>query len=113
VSGIRRRGLLLGAAAALAAPALRSAAAATPPDTLQAILEASGLAAVSGFAVADLDAGGRLLEGHAPEVGRPPASVLKTLTTLYALEALGAGYRFHTRLLATGPVAGGTLAGED
>ncbi len=42
----------------------------------------------------------------------PPASVAKAITALYALEHLGAGHRFPTRLIATGPVQGGRLAGD-
>jgi len=112
MSRLDRRRLLLGAAAALAAPALpRRAWAAASAASVASILEASGLGAASGFAVADLDKG-ELLEGHDPGAGRPPASVAKIVTTLYALEALGAGYRFRTRVLAAGPIEGGTLRGD-
>ena len=59
MSRIDRRTLLLGAAAALAAPALpRRAWAAASAASVASILDASGLGAVSGFAVADLDGGG-------------------------------------------------------
>ena len=112
MSRIDRRSLLLGAAAALAAPALpRRTWAAASAASIASILDASGLGAVSGFAVADLDAG-ELIEGHDADVGRPPASVAKVVTTLYALDALGPGYRFRTRLLAAGPIEGGTLRGD-
>ena len=40
-----------------------------------------------------------------PIVIVPPASVNKAVTALYALESLGGGHRFATRLIATGPVA--------
>jgi D-alanyl-D-alanine carboxypeptidase/D-alanyl-D-alanine-endopeptidase (penicillin-binding protein 4) len=112
VSGVGRRGLLLGAAAALAAPALpRLAWAAASAASVESILADSGLGAVSGFAVADLDGDG-LLEGHDADGGRPPASVAKIVTALYAREALGPQYRFRTRVLATGPVEGGVLRGD-
>jgi D-alanyl-D-alanine carboxypeptidase/D-alanyl-D-alanine-endopeptidase (penicillin-binding protein 4) len=112
VSGVGRRDFIFGAAAALAAPALpRRAWAAASAASVEAILAASGLAAVSGFAVADLDGDG-LLEGHDPNAGRPPASVAKIVTALYAREALGPEYRFRTRVLATGPVEGGVLRGD-
>jgi D-alanyl-D-alanine carboxypeptidase/D-alanyl-D-alanine-endopeptidase (penicillin-binding protein 4) len=112
VSGVGRRELILGAAAALAAPALpRRAWAAASAASVESILAESGLAAVSGFAVADLDGDG-LLEGHDPDGGRPPASVAKIVTALYARAALGPAYRFRTRVLAGGPVEGGVLRGD-
>jgi len=63
------------------------------------------------FVLADA-ASGRVLEARGPDRPMPPASTLKAITTLYALEHLGAGYTFATRLLATGPVDGGTLRGD-
>ena len=111
MSGLRRRTLLAGAAAALAAPGLRRAAAATAPS-VASILDGSGLGAMTGFAVADLDGGGDLLEGHDAGAGRPPASVAKIVTALYGRAALGTDYRFRTRLLAAGPVEGGVLRGD-
>ncbi|HEU0221260.1 MAG TPA: D-alanyl-D-alanine carboxypeptidase/D-alanyl-D-alanine-endopeptidase [Paracoccaceae bacterium] len=65
----------------------------------------------SGFAVMDL-ATGAILEAHAADAPFLPASVAKLPTALYALETLGQQHRFATRLLATGPVAGGTLQGD-
>ncbi|WP_425045142.1 D-alanyl-D-alanine carboxypeptidase/D-alanyl-D-alanine endopeptidase [Primorskyibacter sp. S87] len=44
--------------------------------------------------------------------GLPPASVAKALTALYALETLGASYRFETSLVATGGVANGVVQGD-
>lgn len=55
---------------------------------------------------------GALLEARAPDLPLPPASVAKTVTSLYALEKLGPGYRFATRVLATGPVQGGMVQGD-
>jgi D-alanyl-D-alanine carboxypeptidase/D-alanyl-D-alanine-endopeptidase (penicillin-binding protein 4) len=42
----------------------------------------------------------------------PPASVAKALTSLYALDTLGADHRFQTRVMATGSVIGGVLKGD-
>ena len=42
----------------------------------------------------------------------PPASVAKIVTTLYALDALGPGFRFRTEIRAAGPVEGGVLKGD-
>ncbi len=61
-----------------------------------------------GFAVIDVTSG-LVLESHEPRVGQPPASVAKSVTALYALETLGAGFRFRTRLMATGPVENGEI----
>lgn len=63
------------------------------------------------FAVADA-ATGRLLEGGKASESLPPASVAKAMTALYALEALGPGHRFMTRLVAEGQVMGGVLKGN-
>ena len=43
---------------------------------------------------------------------RPPASVTKAITALYALDALGVGHRFETQLLATGGVVNGEIMGD-
>lgn len=64
-----------------------------------------------GFLVADL-ATGETLEALNPEEGFAPASVAKAPTALYALEALGPGFRFRTEARAAGAVADGALAGD-
>ncbi len=64
-----------------------------------------------GFAVADARTG-LVLESRAAGQLYPPASVAKAITALYALDALGAGYRFTTRLVATGPLRNGILEGD-
>lgn len=63
------------------------------------------------YAVADVRSGAALEAGNASR-GTPPASVTKAITALYALETLGAGHRFETRLVATGPVVDGRLEGD-
>lgn len=55
---------------------------------------------------------GDLLESREPNLALPPASVAKAVTSLYALEKLGAGYRFMTRVLAIGPVSNGMVQGD-
>jgi D-alanyl-D-alanine carboxypeptidase/D-alanyl-D-alanine-endopeptidase (penicillin-binding protein 4) len=82
---------------------------AAPPAT--ALIDAARLGGDVSYAVVDA-ASGQLLEAHAPAAGQPPASVTKALTALYALETLGGGYRFTTRLIATGPVEKGVLKGD-
>jgi D-alanyl-D-alanine carboxypeptidase/D-alanyl-D-alanine-endopeptidase (penicillin-binding protein 4) len=64
-----------------------------------------------GFVVADARTG-KVLETYKPLKSHPPASVTKAVTAMYALGSLGEGHRFRTRLVATGPVAGGVLKGD-
>ena len=63
------------------------------------------------FAVADV-ATGMGLETLEAGRARPPASVTKAITALYALDALGAAHRFETQLLATGGIVNGEIAGD-
>jgi serine-type D-Ala-D-Ala carboxypeptidase/endopeptidase (penicillin-binding protein 4) len=109
--GLDRRAVLAGLGLGLPALALRPAWAAAEPMALTAILERSRLGSRTGFAVSDA-ATGRVLEAHQPDVDQPPASVVKILTALWALEVLGPGYRFPTRVIATGPVEGGVVRGD-
>ena len=67
-----------------------------------------------GYLAARLTAGGQLdviEELHAGQLF-VPASVLKLATVAAALEHLGAGYRWNTRLIARGAVDGAALAGD-
>ena len=63
------------------------------------------------FAVSDVTAG-VLRESNDASTGRPPASVTKAITALYALDALGADHRFETRLMATGGIENGEVLGD-
>ena len=54
----------------------------------------------------------RLLEGHEADVALPPASVVKAVTALYALDTLGPAHRFGTWVTATGPVVEGRVEGD-
>jgi serine-type D-Ala-D-Ala carboxypeptidase/endopeptidase (penicillin-binding protein 4) len=91
----------------LAAPAVLRAEAV---EDLVAILARSRLRQETSFAVADA-ATGAIIEAHGPDLDRPPASVVKILTALYALDALGPEHRFRTELAALGDVEGGRLSG--
>ena len=75
------------------------------------LIAAAGLAGQVGFVIADHTTG-EILEAVDATTARPPASVTKALTTLYALETLGADHRFVTRILATGPLTDGVLDGD-
>lgn len=64
------------------------------------------------FVVADARTGA-VLETRGPLVKQPPASVAKAVTALYALDALGPGHRFATRVHALGTLsADGRLDGD-
>lgn len=78
---------------------------------VDSILSAANLSGTVGFVVADAKTGA-ILEAHNPNTALPPASVNKALTTLFAIGSLGGGYRFETRLVATGPIANGRLDGD-
>lgn len=123
--GISRRVLLGGLLAGVAVPGWAEAPATSPLPRRRgdggasrtAIKDASGLIEAAklggavGFVVADA-ATGAVLEAVNADLAQPPASVAKAITALYALEHLGIGYRFPTRLLATGPVVGGRIEGD-
>lgn len=80
-------------------------------EGLESILKNAGLSGEVVCAVADADSG-QLLESVNADAPLPPASVAKVVTALYAMDTLGAGYRFRTRLIATGPVQNGVLKGD-
>ncbi|MBV2358778.1 D-alanyl-D-alanine carboxypeptidase/D-alanyl-D-alanine-endopeptidase [Thalassococcus sp. CAU 1522] len=75
------------------------------------LIARSGLSGSVGFAVADT-ADGTILERGNDAAGMPPASVAKALTAAYALDVLGPGHHFVTRVLGTGPVEDGVLQGD-
>ncbi|WP_283176128.1 D-alanyl-D-alanine carboxypeptidase/D-alanyl-D-alanine-endopeptidase [Gemmobacter sp. 24YEA27] len=77
----------------------------------EALVQAAKLTGTVGFVLMDAKTGA-VLEGREAGTALPPASVTKAVTALYALERLGAGRRFATRLLATGPVQGGVIQGD-
>lgn len=84
----------------------------TPPSP-----SSTSLLARYGFA--DEDAGyllfdlsnGKALATHQPLIARIPASTAKVVTTITALQILGADYRFTTTLLTTGEIRNGVLTG--
>lgn len=75
------------------------------------LIAAAKLGGEVAYVLADAKTG-EVLEARSPDLVLPPASVMKALTALYALERLGAGYRFATRVLATGPVVQGMVQGD-
>jgi D-alanyl-D-alanine carboxypeptidase/D-alanyl-D-alanine-endopeptidase (penicillin-binding protein 4) len=79
--------------------------------SVEDIMGEAKLAGKVSFAVSDVKTGVGI-EAHDAVIGRPPASVAKAITALYALDALGADHRFETQLLATGPVVEGVIDGD-
>ena len=122
---VSRRFVLTGGAAfAVGGPALANA----PAQSLRPIARGDDLLAITlggvetlvakyrlsgdvSLSVADVKTG-LVLEDLNPETGLPPASVTKSLTALYALDALGPDHRFTTRLLARGRLSDGILEGD-
>lgn len=64
-----------------------------------------------GILVQDLDSPTPLL-AHGERRSLNPASVMKLVTTLAALDSLGPAHRFQTRVLMTGSLADGVLQGD-
>jgi serine-type D-Ala-D-Ala carboxypeptidase/endopeptidase (penicillin-binding protein 4) len=128
---ISRRNVLTGLMAGLATPGFGDAMASSPrPKTrplagatasapsaqrteadLARLIDAAKLGGTIAYALADAKTG-EILQSRQADQPMPPASVAKTLTSLFALEKLGAGHRFATRVLATGPVQGGIVQGD-
>ena len=87
-------------------PRGRTPVAAAPKKLIsqsELLIQKAGLGGEVGFAVTDLKSG-ELLEARLGSTYLPPASTLKTVTALYALERLGPDYRFRTHVVVTGPV---------
>ncbi|WP_292290662.1 D-alanyl-D-alanine carboxypeptidase/D-alanyl-D-alanine-endopeptidase [Marivita sp.] len=78
---------------------------------LSELIAEAGLPGRISVQVADVKTG-LVLESHNPLRGLPPASVAKAVTACYALDVLGPGYHFKTRLLAAGPITDGRLDGD-
>jgi D-alanyl-D-alanine carboxypeptidase/D-alanyl-D-alanine-endopeptidase (penicillin-binding protein 4) len=94
-------------------PVPRNASLAQRPKapSAEGLVDAAKLTGAVTYVVADAGTG-KILEARGGDQMLPPASVTKAVTALYALERLGAGFRYRTRLIATGPVSGGRLRGD-
>ena len=85
-----------------------------PPDLERSSATRIAEAGLSGSVavwVAEADTG-RVRFARVPDLPLPPASVAKAVTAAYAFDWLGPGHRFTTRLIGTGPVRDGVLAGD-
>ena len=82
------------------------------PEPVAARLRAAGIPEDAiGFTVQRLDDASPVIS-HLPERARQPASTLKVLTSLVALEKLGPTYRGRTELVTRGEVRGTVLEGD-
>ena len=98
---------------ATGAPAAPQVAQATPlQQQLDTLLSDSRFQGSQvGLVVRDATTGEELYDRHG--AGRLlPASNTKLFTSTAAMHTLGAGFRFHTDVLATAPVSGGQLRGD-
>ncbi len=75
------------------------------------IIKAAGISGAIGYMLVDATSGAQI-EALNENLELPPASVLKTITALYALAHLGEDFRFETQIRATGPVVGGIVQGD-
>lgn len=90
------------------------------PGTVVAALPAPVVEALARHGVPEIDASVYVqaldaptpLVNHRGETSRNPASVMKLLTTLAALEILGPTYTWATEVYASGPVRQGRLEGD-
>lgn len=102
-----RRGLLMGMAATLALPVVLGPGRARAQDKGQvwtdteALLAQAGLAGEVAYVVQDALTG-EVLDMRHDDVALPPASTLKVITALYALDRLGPTHRFTTRVWRDG-----------
>ncbi len=88
-------------AAPLLALALACQAQSTLPDEVRLALQTAGLPESSLSALVIPASGGAPRVAHLENQARSPASTMKLVTTLVALEELGPSYRWNTRLLTT------------
>lgn len=110
---LSRRSLLLGLLASGALPGVlraeirpprrpaAGAVAAVVPTDPESLIAGAKLNAEVAFAVID-PVSGQLLASRDPDAALPPASTMKAVTSLYALEKLGPTHRFTTRVHRAG-----------
>jgi D-alanyl-D-alanine carboxypeptidase/D-alanyl-D-alanine-endopeptidase (penicillin-binding protein 4) len=100
------------AVAALALPCALQPARAELPAPVAAGLRAAGIpASAAGAIVLDARTGETVL-AHRSDESLPPASTIKPLTALVALEKLGPAWRGRTQLVTEAAVADGVLQGD-
>lgn len=97
---------------ALLAALVPALAAAGIPGPILERLQAAGLPAESLAFVVQRADDGRAVAAQTPDRAMQPASTLKVVTSLVALETLGPGFRGRTEILASGRVERGILRGD-
>lgn len=116
---LSRRAMLAGAVSSLATTAFAEAPltsmrpiARTPAkDAISRMVADKGFSGDVGVIVVDLETR-EVLEDIIGDKPQPPASVAKAVTALYAIETLGAGHAYKTRLIAQGDIKDGILNGN-
>jgi D-alanyl-D-alanine carboxypeptidase/D-alanyl-D-alanine-endopeptidase (penicillin-binding protein 4) len=119
--------MLCAGIASLAAPSLAAAPLISPfpnlrPNTIKGktvppvrgfsdILKSADLSGEKSIVLVDLETGA-ILDAAGSASLLPPASVTKSITTLYALSHLGATRRFTTQILINGPIEKGFVQGD-
>ena len=91
--------------------ALNSQAQTTLPDEVRAVLQAVNVPETSFSALVVPAGGGAARLAHLEAQPRSPASTMKLVTTLVALEELGPNFRWNTQLFTTGTPRWGMLRG--
>jgi len=83
------------------------------PSAVQQALRRAGVPpAALAVVVADAVPGGKTYLAHRAEAPMNPASVMKLVTTVAALDVLGPAYTWRTAVYTDGPVRDGVLAGS-
>lgn len=116
---LSRRAMMAATASAFVTPALadppgtviRPRARIPARDAIAGMVASRGFSGDIGVVVTDLQTG-EILEDINGSSAQPPASVTKALTALYALETLGEGHQFRTRIFADGEIRNGILNGN-
>jgi serine-type D-Ala-D-Ala carboxypeptidase/endopeptidase (penicillin-binding protein 4) len=103
---------LVWAQSATSAPAARVKSTDELPARVLELMRVGGVPEDAiGVAVLRASDGARVL-AHRASVPMQPASTLKVLTAMVALDRLGPAYRGKTEMRSTGEIAGGTLKGD-
>ena len=82
-----------------------------PAPVAQAIAAARLPSGAVSFEILDADSG-RPVAAHNADIPRSPASTIKTVSTIAALELLGPAYTWHTKALIRGVLKQGVLNGD-
>lgn len=80
-------------------------------EDVEKVITHANLSGTTAFVVADATTG-EILETRKQHLALPPASVTKSITTLYGLDSLSDEFRFKTRVIADGVLKNGRLEGD-